>query len=130
MTISRRLILLLAIPISAVCGLYLLGTIRLAGIEKQSRIMQLQVDSVGALGSILRCFSEMRLDARDHLLAESPADRQRAAKAYRENGAELDRLLARYGDAFVSSSENQRLLREYQDLVRRWRHLGPAGHGH
>ena len=121
MSISRRLTLLLAIPLSAICGLYFLGTTRFSRIETQSRIMGLQVGSITALGSVLRCFAEMRLSVRSYLMAGEPAEQARAEAAFRQNQAELNRLLARYGDKLISSDEDRRLLYAFQDLSGRWR---------
>ena len=120
MTIARRLILLLATPFLALLGLGVFATNQLGRIESQSRIVGLQVNSVTALGSILRCFSEARVSIRTYLLAADKPSRTRAEASFHESRAELTRHLARYGESLISSDEDRRMLNTYQDLNRRW----------
>jgi len=120
MTIRRRLNLLLATPLIA---LVLLGGYvadQIAGIQTQSRFMDVQVASLSALGHVMRSFAESRLSARNYLLVTDQQERARAQTQLRENEAELGRLLAQYSTALISSDEDRRLLNQFQDLNRRW----------
>src|SRR4051794_9640551 len=98
MTIPRPLTLLLAPPLVTLIALVFFGTSQFARIESQSRIVNLQVESLSALGSILRCFSDSRVGIRTYLLAGTKADQARAEADLRESQTELNRNLTRYGD--------------------------------
>ncbi len=120
MTIARGLIVLLAIPLLALFGLGFFVTNQLARIESHSQFMNLQVESLSALGNILRCFAESRVSIRTYLLAQDKAEQARAEESFRENQGEMGRLLGRYADALISNDEDRRMCIQFQDLVGQW----------
>ena len=76
MTIAKRLVLLLAVPLLALVGLGVFTRLQLTTIETRSRfVADMQVPSLAALGNISRIFAEMRIHVRNHVLATTEADR-------------------------------------------------------
>jgi two-component system, sensor histidine kinase and response regulator len=121
MTIAKRLILMLAIPLISLVGLGFFITNQIARIESLSRfVVNSQIKSLAALGGIQRCSAEMRVSIRSYLLAEDIAAQGRAEALLRQNQAELNVLLAKYGDTLISSEKNRRLFTEYRDVVQEW----------
>src|SRR3974377_447057 len=103
MTIARRLALLAAVPILVLIALGGFLLYELNQIEKKSRLVaELQVESLAALGNISRNLAEGRVNLRNCLLAGEKEGQVELAKAFRDNSAELNRLLDRYGDALIS----------------------------
>ena len=71
MTIARRLILLLAIPLLVLLGLGVYVVVQLRGLEKQSRFLaELQTPSLAGLGNISRSLAELRVGIRSFVLAD------------------------------------------------------------
>ena len=69
MTITRRLTILVAVPILALIGLGIFIKVQLAGIETRSRLLvERQIPSVAALGNISRTYAELRVSSRGYLL--------------------------------------------------------------
>jgi signal transduction histidine kinase/AmiR/NasT family two-component response regulator/HAMP domain-containing protein len=120
MTIARRLTLLLATPLITLVVLVFFGTNQFARIESQSRIEDLQVESLSSLSSILRCYSASRISVRTYLLAERAADRARAEAEFRDSQTDLDHYLTRYEESLISNDEDRRMLNQYRDLQRSW----------
>jgi CHASE3 domain sensor protein len=121
MTIARGLTLLLAIPLLALLGLGIFLTNQFARIEAQSQfVADLQVESVATLASIARCSGEARVSIRTYLLARDSTEQVHAVSRLHDNQAELNRLLARYGDALISNEKDRRLFTEYRDVTREW----------
>ena len=57
-TIAKRLVLLLAVPLLALAGLGVFSRLQLANIETRSRfVAELQVPSLATLGNISRAFT-------------------------------------------------------------------------
>ena len=82
MTISRRLTILLAIPLLALVAFGVFVEIQIGRVEVLSRfVVDMQIESVATLGKVLRRFAEARIEVRNYLLAQNPAEQERAAKA-------------------------------------------------
>jgi hypothetical protein len=65
MTIARRLMILVALPLLILTGLGIFTKVQLAGIETRSRfVAETQVGSLAALGNISRSFAELRVSVR------------------------------------------------------------------
>ena len=97
MTIAKRLILLLAVPLLALVGLGVFSRLQLTAIETRSRfVAELQVPSLAALGNISRTFTELRVLVRNHLLATSEAERSSIRSTFEREEVELGRLLDQY----------------------------------
>ena len=121
MTISRRLTILLAIPLLALVAFGVFVEIQIGRVEVLSRfVVDMQIQSVASLEKILRRFAEGRIEVRQYLLSQNSAEQERAAKALRTAEEDLNRLSAQYGEKFLSSDEDRRLWNAFQDLHGRW----------
>src|SRR5215468_8895986 len=120
MTIRGRLFFLLAVPLMALLAMGLLFIKQTTNIEKQTEFANLQTESLSALGNILRCFAEARVNIRSHLLAPDRAQQARAEAALNEEREELNRLLRVYGTRLISSGEDRRLMSQFQEITGQW----------
>jgi PAS domain S-box-containing protein len=120
MTIGKRLIVLLAIPLVALVGFGFFARIQLSKIEERSRfVAESQLASVAALGSIAGSFAEIRVSIRDLLLASDQSAHAAARAAVDENDRVLTQALQRYGDSFIIDDRNRQLLDTFRELYRR-----------
>jgi signal transduction histidine kinase/DNA-binding response OmpR family regulator/HPt (histidine-containing phosphotransfer) domain-containing protein len=125
MTIAKRLVLLLAVPLLALVGLGAFTRWQLTTIETRSRfVAELQVPSLATLGNISRTFAELRVQLRNHVLATSEAERVTVRSTFERDQAELGRLLDQYERNLISDDRDRRLLNDYRDRHREW--LGRA----
>ena len=121
MTIARRLIILLTVPLLALVGLGIFVRVQLAEIESRSRfVAETQVPSLAVLGDLSRSFAELRVDVRGHLLATTQTDQAKARSAFDAGEAEVTRLLSQDADRLVSDDQDRRLLNDYRDGCREW----------
>jgi CHASE3 domain sensor protein len=121
MTIAKRLILLLAVPLLALAGFGVFTRLQLTTIETRSRfVAELQVPSLAALGNISRTFAELRVQLRNHVLATSDAERVRVRATFDRDEAELNRLLDQYERSLISDDQDHRLLNDYRNQYRDW----------
>src|SRR4249920_2888345 len=121
MTIARRLILLLAVPLVILVALGALSFVELARIERRGRfVVRYQVESLAALGNITRNQGELRIAVRDYVLSSDPAGRQTARSAFEKGSAELSRRLQEYSTALVSEERDGKLLEEYRKSSDEW----------
>jgi signal transduction histidine kinase/CheY-like chemotaxis protein/HPt (histidine-containing phosphotransfer) domain-containing protein/HAMP domain-containing protein len=121
MTIAKRMVVLLALPLLALAGLGAFTRLQLTTIETRSRfVAELQVPSLAALGNISRAFAELRVDLRNHVLATSDAERATVMSAFERDEAELARLLDDYERRLVSDDRDHRLLLDYRVQCREW----------
>ncbi|HEY0551127.1 MAG TPA: response regulator [Verrucomicrobiae bacterium] len=121
MTIARRLVLLLAVPLAALLGLGIFIRVHFEEIEKRSRfVAESRIPSLAALGNISRSFSEMRVNVRSHLLATNQLDQAKARIMFNEDETEVIRLLEQYADKLISDDQDRRLLTEFRDSSREW----------
>src|SRR6185295_6118034 len=99
MTIGKRLLLLLAVPLIALIGFGVFARIQLSRIEERSRfVSESQLAAVAVLGNISRSFAEIRVNLRSFLLAADGRQRAEARAAFDEDERVLTRLLQEYGD--------------------------------
>src|SRR5271165_7025428 len=121
MTIARRLMFLMAVPLLVLAGLGLFASLQLARIETRSRfVSETQIGSLAALGNITRIFAELRVNLRSYLLSSEPAELDKTRAAFRENRASFPQLLRAYADNLVSDDKDRRSLEEYRDLSGQW----------
>jgi signal transduction histidine kinase/CheY-like chemotaxis protein/CHASE3 domain sensor protein len=121
MTIAKRLVLLLAVPIVALLALGVFTRLQLTTIETQSRfVSDLQIPSLATLGNISRTFAELRVHVRNHVLATSETERVNVRSTFERDEAELDRLLDQYESSLVSNDQDRRLLNDYRNRYREW----------
>jgi PAS domain S-box-containing protein len=117
MTIGKRLIVLLAVPLVGLLALGILAWVQLSKIEERSRfVAESQLASVAVLGNISRHFSEMRVNLRSFLLATDPPHRAAARDLFDEDDRELTQLLQQFGDSFVTDEHNRRLFDDFRTL--------------
>src|SRR5436190_8526735 len=99
MTIARRLIVLLAVPLLILLGIGLFTRIQLLRIEDRTRfVADSRVPALARLGDISRSFTELRVILRSHLLATDDVTRAQARQAFDAARLELSRLLNDYAD--------------------------------
>ncbi len=121
MTIAKRLVVLLAVPLLAMASLAVFTRLQLTTIETRSRfVAELQVPSLAALGNISRAFAELRAQLRNHVLATSADERAKVMSAFERDEAELARLLDDYERRLISDDRDRRLLSDYRAQYREW----------
>jgi signal transduction histidine kinase/DNA-binding response OmpR family regulator/HPt (histidine-containing phosphotransfer) domain-containing protein len=121
MSIAKRLVLLLTVPLLALAGLGVFTRFQLSAIESRSRfVAELQIPSLAALGNTSRTFAELRVQMRNHVLAGSEAERAAVQSVFRRDEAELARLLEQYDRSLVSDERDRSLLIDYRTQYRSW----------
>ena len=128
MTIGKRLIALLAVPLVGLLALGILAHFQLSTIEERSRfVAESQLASVAVLGNIARRFAEIRVNLRSFLLATDQRHRSAARDAFDEDDQTLTQLLQQFSDSFVTDERNRRLLGDFRTLsqqyIREARHV-------
>ena len=123
MTIARRLVLLLAVPLVVLFALAILTVSKLNTIETKSRfVAEIEIPSLAQLGSISRSFSEMRVSIAKQMMA---ADATSAAgiasiETFRRSQKALNEELAEYGSHMLTDDEDRRLFAEFKSLSAAW----------
>jgi signal transduction histidine kinase/DNA-binding response OmpR family regulator/HPt (histidine-containing phosphotransfer) domain-containing protein/HAMP domain-containing protein len=121
MTIARRLIILVAVPLLTLIGLGIFTLLQLAEIETRTRfVAETQVRSLAVLGNISRTFAELRVSSRGYLLRRDHAEQDAARNSFRTNAANFTKLFREYADTLVSDDKDRRMLEEYRDLSREY----------
>ncbi len=121
MTIAKRLIILLTVPLVALAALGIFTRQQLADIEESSRfVAESRIVALAAVGNLSRSFSELRVNLRSFVLATTDAQRDAARGAFDEDEQAVDRLLREYADHLILDETDRRLLGEYQTLSREW----------
>ena len=119
MTIAKRLILLLTVPLVALVGLGVFTRLQLLKIEERSRfVAETRIVALATLGNLSRSFAELRVNVRRYLLATDDAQRAAARAAFDEDEQDVNRLLQRYADSLILDDKERRLLGEFQALSR------------
>ncbi len=122
MTIARRLIILLAVPIAALLGLGVFLHFQMDRIETRTRfVIENQMPGVATVGNITRNLSGLRVQMRDHLLATNAADQAEIRASFEKGESELSGLLRSYADGLISDERDRRILNEFLDLYHEWR---------
>jgi len=117
MTIAKRLIILVAVPLLTLIGLGVFGLLQLVEIETRTRyVAETQVGSLALLGNISRTFAELRVSSRGYLLRRDQAEQAAARKSFHANAENFTQLLREYGEMLISDAEDRRLLDEYRVL--------------
>ena len=121
MTIAKRLIILLAVPLVALLALGIFTRVELSRIEERARFVAVsQIGSLAVLGNVSRSFAELRVNVRSYVLATNAAQRASARALFDEDEQEVTRLIQQYGDSLISDEPNRRLYSDYRDLSREW----------
>ena len=117
MTIAKRLMILLAVPILVLLLLGIFGQVQLLQVEQRSRFVAQQgIGSLATIGNLSRSFADVRIYLRTYVLVTTPEQRADARRLFNENENEVNTLLQQYADHFVDSNEDRRLLNEFQLL--------------
>ncbi len=102
-------------------ALGILSTVRLTRIEARSRFLaEDQIESLAAIGTISRTYTELRVHVRSYLLGVSEEERASAREAFDAGKAALEDLLRRYADNLVSDERERRLLGDFRSLSGEW----------
>jgi signal transduction histidine kinase/CheY-like chemotaxis protein/CHASE3 domain sensor protein len=121
MTIAKRLIILLTVPLVALLGLGVFTRLQLAKIEASSRfVAESRIVALATLANLSRSFAELRVNVRSYLLATNDAQRAAARAAFDEDEQNVNRPLQQYADGLVLDDKERRLLGEFQLLSREW----------
>jgi len=121
MTIAKRLMLLLAVPLVALLGLGVFTRLELSKVEDRSRfVAESRIAALATLGNLSRTFVEMRVNVRSYLLARNLTQQTEARAAFENNSKEVTRLLEYYADNLIASDQGRRLFGEYQLLSQEW----------
>ena len=121
MSISRRLLLLVAIPLLGLLALGLYTRSQLLTLEARTRfVAEEQLSSLVALAAIHRNISELRVTVRNRILENDPAAQAKQRAAFDAAKREAARLLADYEDSHVTDRKDGRLLGEFRVLQREW----------
>ena len=84
MTIARRLMILLAVPLLILIGIGIITRQQMARIEERTRfVAESRVVALARLGNISRTFAELRVNVRSFLLATEESARAAARKELR-----------------------------------------------
>ncbi|MBL9002568.1 MAG: response regulator [Phycisphaerae bacterium] len=121
MTISRRLILLLTVPLATLVGVGLFSRHNIDRIEARTRVLaEVQTEALATLGQISRVQAEKRINIRSLLLAKNQETRAAALEAYKEDAKELENRLNRYREALIADETDRRLFTEFRESVKAW----------
>ena len=121
MTIAKRLILLVAVPVAALLGLALFVRIQMSEIESRSRlVLETQVPSLAVLGNLSRTFADLRVNVRSYLLATNQVEQATARAAFDTREGEVNRMIQQYADTLISNDQDRRLLTDFREAYREW----------
>ncbi len=121
MTIAKRLIVLLTVPLIALIGLGVFTRLQLSAIEARSRfVAESRIVALATLGNFSRSFAELRVNVRSYLLATTDAQRKAARALFDDDERDVNRLLQQYQDRLVLTEKERRLAGEYQTLGREY----------
>jgi PAS domain S-box-containing protein len=121
MTIAKRLILLMAVPLMALLALGIYTRMQLSTIEERNRFVgETQIGSLTALGDISGDFAIMRVRIRGCLTASNSEEKAKAGSDFKAAEAEVARGLGEYADKWISDEKDRRLMNEYRDAYRDW----------
>src|SRR5688572_4896528 len=111
MTIARRLIILLTVPLVALVGLAIFTRLQLGHVEESSRfVADSRIVALATVGNLSRSFSEMRVNVRSFVLATTDAQRDAARAAFDQDQQDVKRLLREYADHSILDETDRRLL--------------------
>ena len=121
MTIGKRLMVLLAVPLVVLLAFGILARTQLAKIEERSRfVAETRLASVAALGGISASVAELRVSIRALLLAADPMEQAAARAEFEENERALSQLLQKYGESYITDERGRQLLGNFRELHRQY----------
>ena len=121
MTIAKRLILMLAVPLLIILGIGLVIRQEITRIEERIRfVAESRVIALARIGDISRTFAELRVSIRSFLIDPDPAVRATALANDLAARTELKRLLDDYAEKWVSTPKGGLYLNEFRTLSTEW----------
>lgn len=121
MTIAKRLIILVAVPLLALVGLGVFTKIQFQGIEQFGRLLvEKQVNSLVSVDEISRRFAKLRVDIRDFLLASDPKVQNKFWAAFHKDKTDFFRLVREHKENIIADDQDWSLLGDYWDLSEQW----------
>ena len=121
MSIAKRLIILVAVPLAALLVIGVFARLRLAEVEERTRfVAETQLGSVATLASVSARFAELRVSVRNLLLAANETERAAARAAFDENERVLTQLLQQYSRSSISDDRDRQLFGQIQELNRQY----------
>ena len=121
MTIAKRLVLLLAVPLLVLAGLGVFIRVKLTSIETRSRfVADMQIPSLALLGNISRTFGELRVLSGVTCWPRARPNGPAFARSLSGDEAESRRLLDGYERRLISDDRDRRLLNDYRNRSREW----------
>jgi signal transduction histidine kinase/DNA-binding response OmpR family regulator/HPt (histidine-containing phosphotransfer) domain-containing protein/CHASE3 domain sensor protein len=121
MTIAKRLLILLSIPLATLVGLGVFMKVRLDQIEERGRfVAETQIASLKIAATILQTFQDLRADARSYLLADNPDAQYKQLEGFERKRLEVTKLIRQYEDGLVSDDRDRRLTAEVRQRTGEW----------
>jgi signal transduction histidine kinase/CheY-like chemotaxis protein/CHASE3 domain sensor protein len=121
MTIAKRLMTLLAVPLVALLGMGAYTRIQYSRIEDSSRfVAESQIGSLAVLGNLTRDFANLRIGIRKYLLASDAAERVLIRADFDAMATELDQLIDQFEKSLVTDDRSRQMLTNYRNLSRDW----------
>ncbi len=121
MTIARRLIILLVVPLVAFIALGIFNWFEIENIKSQTRfVTQPGLPRLATLGNLARTFTELRVDVRDNVMATNDTERARFEAAFDRDETNLRTLMQQYADNMVSDSRDRRMMDDYRALTQNY----------
>ena len=121
MTIARRLILMLAIPLVTLVALGVFIAMQLALIDAKSRFVAItEIPALATIGNIGQAFGEMRVSLRTFVLARDKEGQAAAETILRQNSEKAENMLAIYADSMITGDKDRRLYTAYKDIAKEW----------
>ena len=111
MTIAKRLIILLTVPLAALVGLGIFTRLQLERIEENNRfVAESRIVALATLANLSRSFAELRVNLRSHLLATTDAQRAAARRLFADDEQDVNRRIQEYADRLVLGDQDRRRL--------------------
>src|SRR5262245_37393268 len=108
MTIGKRLMILLAVPVLALLAVTIFTRVQLSKIETRTRfVAESRIAALATIGNLSRSFAELRINVRSHLLATNPTQRAAARAAFDAGEQDVTRLLQDYADHLLYSDQGR-----------------------
>ncbi len=121
MKISRRLIVLLAVPLAVITVIVVYFQVHAAFVERETRfVAETQIESLATLQQISRAYAERSIGLRSCLLSNDPDECAAARAVFSANADGLHDLFERYEQGLVTGGEDARLFREVRELNGAW----------
>ncbi|HTR43582.1 MAG TPA: response regulator [Pseudomonadales bacterium] len=121
MTIARRLIILLVVPLVAFIALGIFNWFEVENVKTRARFLaQVQVPALVTMGSLTRSFGEMRVEERNSMVATNEAERAAIKASFSKEEANINTLMQQYADGLIADDRDRRLMNDYKDAILTW----------